>query len=110
MPHRCTNCQHLSRTDDNPECKTRKICNFQRVEVIHFLHPDGTGRVHSAGTKQVVNEGKEFTVKADLKLCCPSTVQFAHCTPAFHAVTCMDCIENFKALKPELFKTEPTVE
>jgi hypothetical protein len=71
--------------------------------VIHFEHPEGTGRENSIGTKTIMEDKKENTVTVPMKLCCNSKIQFAHVTSAFFAVTCIDCIENFKALKPELF-------
>ena len=108
MPYRCSNCQLISKADDNPNCPTRKACNFQRVEVIHFMHSEGEGITTGTGSKTVISEDKEFTVPADLKRCCTSNLPSAHTTDVFFAATCVDCIEFFKALKPELFAPPDT--
>lgn len=96
MPYRCTKCQFLSRTDDNPECKTRKECNFERVTVIHFASSEGSGRVVGSGVKTVMEEDKAIVTPAELKLHCESIDPLAHSTPVRHAATCIDCLENTK--------------
>lgn len=105
MPFRCTNCQLLSKEDDNPKCETRKSCNFQRVEVIHLAHPNGIGRSVGNGTRSIIDEGKEATVAVPIKLCCTSTVQGAAFTTVRHAATCISCLEAIPVPEPT---PEPT--
>ena len=100
MPYRCTNCQHLSKEDDNAQCKTRQNCNFERVEVIHLAHPEGSGRVVGMGTKEVLDENNSVTVATEMRLCCTSSAPYAAFTNARYAATCIDCLTN----RPE----EPT--
>jgi hypothetical protein len=74
------------------------------------MHAEGEGIVTGSGSKTVISEDKEFTVPAELKRCCSSNLPLAHTTDVFFAVTCVDCMEFFKALKPELFvppETQP---
>lgn len=100
MPFRCTNCEFLSREGDNPECKNRKNCNFQRVEVIHLQHADGIGRVVGSGSRTTKEEDKVVNVAVPLKLCCDSTAPNAHSTEARFAATCIDCLTNMPEPEP----------
>jgi hypothetical protein len=101
MPYRCFACNKLSRTEDISTCEDKTKCDVDYVEVVHFVHPAGPGRVMS--TKIRIGLGGENTQEFDteLRLCCYSEASMPNHTPLAPAVTCMNCLEFIAKLNEE---------
>lgn len=99
MPFRCTTCLRLSATDDVRDCEQRDKCYFERIAVIHYISPEGTGR--ECG-QTIVNTATEEGAKpiATIEKCkmhCDSKNVDAMFTPSLHAVTCLKCLDTIKS-------------
>ena len=91
MPFRCTDCQFLSATESNDACENKPSCNFERVEVVHYLTTDVRGKV--VGRKEVrTPTGSELV---PVYLGCDTTKSQPTASAHYPAVTCLACRENY---------------
>jgi len=97
MPFRCTKCQHISNEDDFKECPTRDKCYFERVAMIHYASPNGTGAKVGVTRVTVKNlDTEEVMVGQEVKLHCNSEATPRSFTSAPSAATCPDCLTTIK--------------
>lgn len=95
MTYRCSTCDLLAKTDENPNCENQHNCSFKRIETIHLASPSGTGPVVGKGF--VVGTGEdgkeEVAVPAEMRLHCNTKAtrpQFSDSA----GVTCVDCLST----------------
>lgn len=101
MTLRCINCGKLTNDENDDKCKKDgMVCNFQKVAVIHFISPNGTGRIVGKGRRLVREPNKpseDHVENVELRLCCNTTYERPMLTDVRHAVTCLTCIANSPA-------------
>ncbi len=106
MPFRCTVCNFLSRNDDNPACKTREKCRFQRVAVVHLVSPNGKydtiGMTTAVTSVDPTGENETRSPLVPAKVHCPNYQSGSVATDMVDAVTCLDCLDSIKEPTPEL--------
>jgi hypothetical protein len=101
MPYRCFSCDKLSRTEDISTCEDKSKCDISYVEVVHFAHPAGPGKVLSTKLRIGLGGDNTKTLPGELRLGCYSDTAMPNHTPFAPAVTCMNCLEFIANLNQE---------
>lgn len=94
MPFRCSSCNKLSRIKDGNCTETPLKCDFERIELIHYVSPEGKGKKMSSGSVVGTGDGSEKPSTTPLYLGCDAVNDNLKSTPCYDAVTCLDCISN----------------
>ena len=95
MPYRCRSCQKLSSAELDNDCPVQEKCHFEKVDVIHFVTPNGVGPVIGNASFVVMGEDqKRLIEKKDVKLGCTTKATNPMFTDVRYAVTCLACLNN----------------
>lgn len=107
MPLKCRNCSKIvpPNTED-VECEKGGLCDLQKVEVIHLMHPDGTGKYK--GKYRQTNPETGNIESISVAVACGTTAPFPQMTTARHAATCLACLATIPA--PEVNDDETSQE
>lgn len=98
MTYRCSKCDHLAKTDENPQCLNQHECSFQRIETIHYASSEGTGVKVGQGVVVGIGENDlntEVATPIEVRLHCNTKAQRPQFTNSA-GVTCLDCLSTIK--------------
>jgi len=92
MPYKCLRCETIAQNKESQQCGC-KTPHFVKCETVHFLHPEGTGRLLSKVKKSVgLPDQQTRVVEQPLSLCCDSQARTPIATQIASQVTCEACL------------------
>lgn len=101
MPFKCIGCDKVAQTVEEQSCKCQTP-NFIKCEVVHLMHPQGTGRLIARKKRSVGIPTEEPRVEEQpLNICCGNMERIPIVTSITTIITCPDCLEFLASLQEE---------
>lgn len=101
MPFKCLECDKVVQNIEDQECSC-KTPNFIKCEVVHLMHPEGTGRIIA---KRKVSIGipteKPRVEDQPLRICCSNMDRIPIVTGVRTTITCPECLDFIDSLEQE---------